>query len=219
MMSPHNWKLEEARRDKEFIDESIDRFVTTLRRAEHLAKFAETAFPQGRYSETKDDILRAAVVLLHATLEDFLRYLGTKFISSSNDKDVLNKISLLGSRGRTEKFSLGELAAHRDKTVKQLIAESVEAHFNKRSFSNTDQISQVLESVGVPIGEVGNFYPCLGELMAKRHDIVHEGDLKPSNKPGERDTKPIDPNKIKEWSETLTNFLNAVQASKLKTGV
>ena len=79
-MSSDNSKLEEARRDKTFVDEYIARIATTLRRAEHLAEFAETAFPKGGYSQTKDDILRAAVVFLHATLEDFLRYIGTKFI-------------------------------------------------------------------------------------------------------------------------------------------
>jgi hypothetical protein len=218
-VSSDNPKLEEARRDAAFSNEYIARIATTLRRAEHLAEFAETAFPKGRCSHTKDDILRAAVVFLHATLEDFLRYIGTKFISSSNDANVLDKISLLGMPGRAEKFFLSNLAAHRGKTVNQLIAESVEAHLNKRSFSNTDDISQLLESVGVPINEVGKYYQSLSELMRKRHDIVHTGDLKPTDKPGERDTKLIDPNKIKEWSEIIVRFTSAVAASKLQTGV
>jgi hypothetical protein len=55
--------------------------------------------------------------------------------------------------------------------------------------------------------------------MSKRHDIVHTGDLKPTDKPGEGDTKPIDPNKVKEWSQTIQGFTSAVAASKLRTGV
>ena len=218
-MSYDNSKQEEARSDASFINEYIARIATTLRRAEHLAEFAETAFPKGRCSQTKDDILRAAVVFLHATLEDFLRYIGTKFISSSDDPNVLDKISLPGSPGRAEKFFLGKLATHRGKSVNQLIAESVEAHLNKRSFGNTDDISQLLESVGVPTNEVREYYQFLSELMSKRHDIVHTGDLKPTDKPGERDTKPIDPNKVKEWSQTIEHFTSAVAASKLRTGV
>ena len=114
-------------------------------------------------------------------------------LSSSDDPNVLDKIGLLGSPGRAEKFFLGKLATHRGKTVNQLIAESVEAHLDKRSFSNTDDISQLLGSVGVPVNEVDQCYPSLSELMSKRHDIVHTGDQKPADKPGERDTKPIEP--------------------------
>src|SRR5215471_4852423 len=90
-------------------------------------------------------------------------------LSSSDDPNVLDKIGLLGSPGRAEKFFLGKLATHRGKTVNQLIAESVEAHLDKRSFSNTDDISQLLGSVGVPVNEVDQCYPSLSELMSKRH--------------------------------------------------
>jgi hypothetical protein len=163
--------------------------------------------------------LRAAVVFLHATLEDFLRYIGSRDIPSSSE-DVLNKISLIGSPDRSEKFSLGQLAKYRDKTVDQLITESVEAHLDKRSFSNTNEISHHLGSTGVPSSVVEKWYPSLGELIARRHEIVHKADLKPTaNQQTEREPEPIGASKVKEWYQTVFEFVNAVAAYKLTAGV
>jgi hypothetical protein len=95
----------------------------------------------------------------------------------------------------------------------------VKAHYDKRTFGNTDRISELLKGAGVPINEVAKCYPSLSELMSKRHDIAHAGDLKPTDKPGERDAEPIDPNKVKEWAETIIEFTSLVAAHKLKTGI
>jgi hypothetical protein len=198
-----------------------DFIATNLRRAEDLTVFAEKHFMKDGPSPIRDDILRAAVVFLHATLEDFLRYIGSKYIPSGSE-DVLNKISLIGSSDvlRPEKFLLGKLAKHRDKTVDQLITESVEAHLDKRSFSNTTDISQLLDSVGVPSTEVEAYYPSISELMARRHEIAHKGDLKGTfNQKGERDPAPIEASKVTEWGATVIEFTATVVAYKLEKGV
>src|SRR6266550_5269430 len=135
-MSSDNPKPVKILKEITFINAYNARIATNLRRAADLIEFAENSFPKDRPPQTKDDILRAAVVFLHATLEDFLRYIGARYIPSGSE-DVLNKISLIGSSDvlRPEKFFLGKLAKHRDKKVDQLIAESVEAHLDKRSFN------------------------------------------------------------------------------------
>lgn len=84
---------EQAFKEIEFINEYTARIATTLRRAQDLIEFAENSCPN---NQIRDDILRAAVVFLHATLEDFLRYIGTKYIPSRGE-DVLNEISLISS--------------------------------------------------------------------------------------------------------------------------
>jgi hypothetical protein len=215
-MSSYNSKPEEMRA---FINEYNARIATNLRRAENLIEFAENSFSKDRLSSIKDDILRAAVVFLHATLEDFLRYIGCKYIPSG-DEDVLNKISLIGSSDRPEKFFLGKLAKYRDRKVDQLIVESVEAHLDKHNFSNTHDIADLLKSVGVPSSVVEKYYRSISELMARRHEIVHKGDLKASvNQEDERDPEPIDASEVKEWYETVFEFINAVAAYKLEAGV
>jgi hypothetical protein len=174
-MSSDDLRDEEVRKDAAFINEYNARIAAILRPAVHLIDFAETS-PKQCSSRTKDDILRAAVVFLHATLEDFLRYIGAKY--------------------------------------------SAEADLDKRSFGNTDRISELLESAGVSKNEVKKFYPSLKKLMARRHQIVHKGDLKGTvNHEGERDPEPIKASKVKEWYETIMQFTSAVAAYKLKTGV
>ena len=149
----------------------------------------------------------------------FLRYIGCRYIPSGGE-DFLNRISLIGSSDRPEKFFLGKLAKHRDRKVDRLIAESVEAHLDKGNFSNTDDIADLLKSVGVPSSVVEKCYRSLSELMARRHEIVHKGDLKATvNQEDERDPEPIDASKVKEWYETVLEFTNEVATYKLETGV
>src|SRR6266436_9838617 len=87
--------VEQMVKEIDFINEYNFRIATNLTRAEDLIEFAEKNF-KDRSSQIKDDILRAAVVFLHATLEDFLRYIGGKYIPSGREA-VLDKISLVGS--------------------------------------------------------------------------------------------------------------------------
>jgi hypothetical protein len=201
-----------------FVQQTSLRIATNLRRVLALIDFVDSPLPKDSPPQTKDDILRAAVVFLHATLEDFLRYIGSKYIPSGGE-EILNKIPVIGSSNavHSEKFFLGKLAKHRDKTVDQLIVESVEANLDKRSFSDTTDIAQLLDSVGVPSDVVEKCYKSLSELMARRHEIVHKGDLKPTvNQEGERDPEPIDASKVREWFDTILLFTSLVTSYKLK---
>src|SRR5262249_15632249 len=127
-------------------------------------------FEKGRPSQIRDDILRAAVVFLHATLEDFLRY-----IKSPEDADS-----------------------------------------DIRRFSTTGRISQFLSSVQIPTDDVQKLYPALDELMERRHQIVHRGDLKPTrNQEGEREPAPIEASKVTAWFEAVMSFTATVAQYKL----
>ena len=193
-----------------YIAKLLYRITANLARVRILIEFPETLFPKDHFSPIKDDILRAAVVFLHATLEDFLRYIGSKYIPASGE-DVLNRISLIGSSDilRPEKFFLGKLAPHREKKVDQLISESVSAYLDKVSFSNPTDISRFTEC-GVDVDAVREFYPALGELMARRHQIVHRADLLDSdNERCHRDAAPIEA-KVTEWLKTVVDFTRAV---------
>jgi hypothetical protein len=161
--------VDELEKQWAFIDGYNKYIATNLRRADDLIRLAEN-FEKGRPSPIRDDILRAAVVFLHATLEDFLRYIRSP---EGADSDT-----------------------HR--------------------FSSTGRISQFLSSVGIPTDEVEKLYPSLGELMERRHQIVHKGDLKPTrNQEGERDPVPIEASKVSEWFETVINFTATITPYKL----
>ena len=65
----------------------------------------------------------ALPVLLHASLEDLLRRIARYRIPDGGE-EALRQISLIG-RAPREKFSLGELARFRGKTVDEVLSESV----------------------------------------------------------------------------------------------
>jgi hypothetical protein len=128
----------------EYLDGYFSCTWLTLHRVVVLIDLAQA--PQNEAGEPvgihRQDLLRAAVVLLHATVEEFLRYVGTLYLPHSPE-EVLNSVSILGSEDplRPEKFYLGRLVRHRGKTVEQLIEQSVAAHLERMTFSNTSVLS------------------------------------------------------------------------------
>jgi hypothetical protein len=202
----------------QFILKHLRRITLNLRRVEALIKMSQEPPTVATVEPTiqKEDVLRAAIVLLHATLEDFLRYVGSAYLPMSNE-EVLNRISLLGTPDvfRAEKFFLGKLAQHRGKTIDQVISDSVAASLDKVAFNNTTDISQLLEGAGIQVECVREYYPQLSKLMARRHQIVHRADLNDEAGDGSRPTTPIAASVVTEWNSTVERFISAVVAYKI----
>ena len=102
----------------------IELLNANLARVENLTSLYGPPRP-GRRSVHETDILRAALVLLHASMEDFLRSL-LVWRAPLGSKDLIDTYPLAGSaRKHTERFLLGSLVAHKGKTVDMLIEQSV----------------------------------------------------------------------------------------------
>jgi hypothetical protein len=97
-----------------YIAKHLYRITANLGRVKALVELAQSGFPAGALRTMKEDVLRAAVVFLYATLEDFLRYIGLTYLPSAGEA-VLDRIGLIGSSDvlRAEKFFLGKLAKYR----------------------------------------------------------------------------------------------------------
>jgi hypothetical protein len=182
------------------IESIAERFERNVQRVENLVQHYEVIrISKGRGVEATDrgeDILRAAVVFLHATLEDFLRSMLAWKLPASSPEEI-DKIPLLGQTQKTpSKFLLGSLVTFRDKSVEELIRESVHAHLeNWASFNDISQITGALRSCGV---ELSNFdFDSLAGFMARRHNIVHRADSVVSDL-GETSLKPIDDASLKD---------------------
>jgi hypothetical protein len=92
----------------------VERMKGGLLRVVELIVVAKAGLHSNNLSDkvTAEDILRAAVVLLHAHLEDFLRTVASALLPAG-DESCLNAIPLAGVTGRPEKFFLGKLVHHR----------------------------------------------------------------------------------------------------------
>jgi hypothetical protein len=94
-------------------DEIKERFEVNLSRVQSLIDLYGERAPQGgpgRRSVRDTDLLRAAVVLLHAALEDIVRSV-TEWKLPQAGAEKFKGIALAGAQG--ERFSVVELVQHR----------------------------------------------------------------------------------------------------------
>jgi hypothetical protein len=155
------------------------RFLLNMGRIHGLVQLLysnEALKPTGIFQSegARADILRSIVVFLHATFEDILRTTARQRLGAARPQ-VLNSIPLVGSR--VEKFHLGALEAHRGKTVDQVIQESVEDYLDRESFGSCAAVDSVLVQMGLDTTPFKSLYAPLGQMMKRRHRIVHEADL------------------------------------------
>ena len=190
-------------------DKIADNLKQNLARVESLVETYEThpdAQGQGRKSAQVLDILRAAVVLLHASLEDVLRGIAYWKLPSAT-KAVLDDIPLAGVGLNPKKVLLGDLASHRGKTVDELIKASVDSHLEHSNFNNTDDIASLLQKVGVDIAKVNSLFATLQQLMERRHQIVHRADRQQQvSGSGDHEIRGINKQTVREWAKAVADF-------------
>jgi hypothetical protein len=151
-----------------------------------------------------DDVLRAAVVLLHAHMEDSLRSVAREHLSRSST-DILKTIPLAGSY-RAEKFTLADLIAHRGKSVDELLDESIRHALSKRSFNNCADVNKILEELGIDVAHCRSRFAELDEMISRRHRIVHECDYIPDSGHPPALTS-ITPAAVEKWKDAVQDFL------------
>jgi hypothetical protein len=148
------------------------------------------------------DILRSAVVLLHALMEDGIRSCLSRCYPITEES--FRNIPILGIGRPGNKVDFAELFPHRDKTVAEVFRESVREHVHRRSFSDYGQVRYALEECGVHSTHLKQLDEKVGAkisaLIARRHKIVHNADFR--GEPTE-DTvaqiTPIDPSDVISW--------------------
>jgi hypothetical protein len=183
-------------------EEIKDRLDKNLARVRNLVEFFNERTPTKPKQVKDTDILRAATVFLHATLEDFLRSIAAWKLPLAS-ADILNKIPLAGAENA--KFTLRDLASHRDKKVAELIKLSVDTYLERSNYNNTNEVASLLEGLGVNVNQVNSTFGKLTELMTRRHQIVHRVDRKPTGK-----TSSLSEDEVNAWIVAVEEFTSAV---------
>lgn len=182
----------------------LDRLQLSLERIRALEEASRSLKPG-----PAQDALRAGVVLLHAHLEEFLRTLAVEILPQQ-DEAILDKIPLVGTKGRAEKFYLGKLVIHRGRTVDEVLRLSVEEHLNRETFNSTDEIARILEAMGFKNSEHLYDFALLGQLMKRRHQIVHQQDRDPDGGANAFLPQPMHSNDLIIWLGAVVNFISRV---------
>lgn len=190
-----------------FVEIQTVRTSDNLNRARKLVSLYEGSVGRGsnpRHTH-QTDLLRAAVVFTHACLEDFLRSMNAAFLPWA-DEAALNGIPLVGTSGRADKFLLGRLAQHRDKTVQELLQDSVDAHLEESNYNNAGEIARVLASLNMQDPQLVALYASLGAMIQRRHQIVHRADRVKATTNARQRTKPLDAQTVTGWIDATTRF-------------
>ena len=185
-------------------DKIKNRLDKNLNRARNLVDIFENYAPNKTKKVNDTDILRAATVFLHATLEDFLRSIATWKLPLASPK-ILNDIPLLG-KGKDLKFSLGDLASKRSMKVDKLIKLSVDEHLERSNYNNVGDISHLLEAIGIKVKKVNGTFNNISELMKRRHQIVHRVDRRPKTGKAVSLTK----DDVNRWISVVKKFTGNV---------
>jgi hypothetical protein len=196
-----------------FLEPHIERLAQNLTRASNLVQIYNYVGGKGkgRKSVHKADLLRAAVVFIHASLEDFLRSLSAIYLPQADSK-VLDDVPLKGitDAGRPVKFLLGSLAVHRGKSVDQLIGESVRDYLERSNYNNTTEIAGLLLNIGISVTEVNETFPQLEKMMSRRHQIVHRADRTETKGKGKQYAKSIRAAEVEKWIDATRVFMSRV---------
>lgn len=192
------------------------RFQGNLGRVRSIvALYDRLAGGAGRPSVEESDLLRVAVVLLHASLEDLLRSLAAERLPRA-EPSVLGKIPFPqpgDERSRKTTFSFEDLAGYRGRSVDDVIAAGVAAHLERASYNNVGEVKSLVDSVGLDKGLVDPFARRLAALMDRRHHIVHRVDRNLAIGPGQHAAISISRSLVEDWIRNAERLVQAILAA------
>ena len=210
------------------LDEIEQRFRGNLARVENLLDLYEHELGltgQGRRPTHATDILRATVVLLHASLEELVRSVA-RWKWPSGPPEVLQDVPLARAAGHeirpSKSFKLSEMLEHRGKTVDELIQESVDCYLDTEfAVSNNERLVGILKNAGVREAALEPYLPPIAQMIRRRHLIVHHADRNPLHGQGQHKATSIGTTAVREWlgcvrllgAEVLRQMRNPIAAA------
>lgn len=196
------------------LDQIIGLLNANLVRVENLNSRYGPARP-GRRTVDETDILRAALVLLHASMEEFLRSL-LIWRAPHQGKDVIDAYPLAGTgKKNPDKFTLGALHVHREKTVSELNTLSVTEYLEAfQSFNDLGEVKKALKACGIAAQAVeGHDFGSLPAMIERRHNIVHRADRNNvAQGQGNHRAKPIELKYVRSYVDAVKSLRDFAQA-------
>lgn len=189
-----------------------ERFALNVARVHGLVRtFHSLHAEKPAERDTHDDLLRAAVVLLYATLEDLVRSL-EELCFERPRKEHLGRLKFATKNGQDkDKLSLAELVArYPGKRVDDIVGEAIDAYLERLSYGNLKELKDGLERLSLPKDDVTHPYAAdLAALMRRRHWIAHRVDVPSSNPNNELHligVRAIEPPMVESWTTAVERF-------------
>lgn len=167
-----------------YVRELLDVFDTFNRNRKRAALLLKTRpmdkdISQDDYQSTLYDIVRQSIVFTHAILEDNLREIMRIRFKYLQDVGLPNQLPVIGAEGDS-KVTLNWLSKHHrlDKTISELVQESLQAYLERRTFNSFEQVCSNLQTVNLTLPkEIREKYQKgIDALCDRRRQIVHQAD-------------------------------------------
>lgn len=202
---------------------AYDTYCINIRRAQNFIMLYNSATENrgpGRRDTLTTDILRAGVVFLHLTLEDYLRsiILSKKIAMLSTTeadfKAVLANVNLVGDntgKSSVKKYTLSEFWDVKDKPVIMIVEEALRDKVSYMTFNDYSQIVASLATVGINLST--NFNPdgIIDNYINRRHKIVHEADNNSAHGPGNYRATSINANTLSAWIKAANDLVSDIE--------
>lgn len=190
-----------------------ERLALNLRRVhDMIVTYRELASARGEDAPT--DVLRAAVMLLHATMEDVLRTLEQRALHRAS-ATTLKRFGIAYAN-QPEKLALHELAGeYVGESVEDVIRQATRTYLARRTYNNCGEIAGTLHRISLPAKALLDpFARELEGMMRRRHNIVHRADLdeRASGESMAPSTTPLLLTEVAGWVDTVDRFGNTVLA-------
>ena len=152
----------------------ISRFTSLIILYQHHAAEVDSHWPG-----EQPDLLRAAVVLLHASLEDLFRSIAAWKLPVA-PPESLDRIPLASVEKDKPQFTLTDLAEFRGQSVDSVIARSVARYLERSNFNHPGDLTEIIKKTGIDLKIPDDLRSKLAAMMKRRHWIVHRVDRDPS---------------------------------------
>lgn len=111
---------------------------------------------------------------------------------------------------KNSKFFLGELANYRDKSVQDVLKDSVLEFLEDSNYNNPGQIKQLLESIGIDYDDFDLDWDALGRMNNRRHQIVHRADKNENHGSGHYSAADISLNTVEGWIGCVSSLKSEI---------
>lgn len=189
-------------------------FDTNLKRVDSLIAIYDAISDKNTEKMRATDVLRAAVVFLHASQEDYYRSVLSDWLIVKAEPKVLKDVALANSPGRAQKITLQDLLPFAEQTVEEVLRESVRQAMSNTSFNRYSEICTWFRAIGVSLDRFKD-QGRIEKLISRRHRIVHEVDLSNRENNGSKKTASLDKRTVLSWRKAVIELLTLIDEQVL----
>jgi hypothetical protein len=199
-------------------EDAFSRFHSNLSRVRSLSAIYVQLVGkgQGRVAVEYSDILRSAVVFLHATLEDLLRSLEEAHAQRQLKSGATDSHSIFPSLGfvlgsaddtRPTKIMVWELVKHHhNKTVEDVVRLALDREFSTRTYNKPIDVIQAITRLKLDTSGATLSASTLQAMMQRRHQIAHRADHNPIRGRGQHIALPLPRALFETWLDMVSKL-------------